>query len=73
MEPQLGGGVSFRYVESSALVAAGLEGDATAMRAIRGEGVRVGTGGNWGVGLHAANPHNSTAPVSHLKSTRLDL
>ena len=41
MEPHFAGGVSFRYIESSALVAAGLEGDETAMRAIRGEGLRV--------------------------------
>ena len=41
MEPEFAGGVSFRYVETSALVAAGLEGDATAVRAIRGDGVRI--------------------------------
>lgn len=41
MEPRFAGGVSFRYVETSALVAAGLEGDATAVRAIRGEGLRI--------------------------------
>lgn len=41
MEPKFAGGVSFRYVETSALVAAGLEGDATAVRAIRGEGLRI--------------------------------
>lgn len=41
MEPTFAGGVSFRYVETSALVAAGLEGDATAVRAMRGEGMRI--------------------------------
>lgn len=41
MEPKFAGGVSFRYVETSALVAAGLEGDATAVRAIRSEGLRI--------------------------------
>ena len=41
MEPHFAGGVSVRYIESSALVAAGLEGDATAIQAIRGEGLRV--------------------------------
>jgi predicted nucleic acid-binding protein len=40
-EPAFAGGVTYRYVESSALVAAGLERDATAMQAIRGEGVRI--------------------------------
>jgi len=40
-EPSFPGGVSFRYIESSALVAAVLEGDATAVQAIRGEGVRI--------------------------------
>lgn len=41
MEPTLAGGVSFRYIETSALVAAGLEGDAAAVQAIRGEGLRI--------------------------------
>jgi len=41
MEPSFPGGVSFRYIETSALVAAGLEGDATAVQAIRGEGLRI--------------------------------
>lgn len=41
MEPRFAGGVSFRYVETSALVAAGLEGDATAVQSIRGEGLRI--------------------------------
>lgn len=41
MEPTFAGGVIFRYVETSALIAAGLEGDATAVRAIRGEGLRI--------------------------------
>lgn len=41
MEPRIAGGFSFRYVETSALVAAGLEGDAAAVRAIRGEGLRI--------------------------------
>lgn len=41
MEPRFPGGVSFRYIETSALVAAGLEQDATAVQAIRGEGMRV--------------------------------
>jgi len=41
MEPTFAGGVSFRYVETSALVAAGLEGDVTAVNAIRGEGRRI--------------------------------
>jgi predicted nucleic acid-binding protein len=40
MEPKLAGGASVRYVETSALVAAALEGDAAARQAIRGEGVR---------------------------------
>lgn len=40
-EPQFAGGAAFRYVETSALVAAGVEKDATAIQAIRGEGVRV--------------------------------
>lgn len=40
-EPQFAGGATFRYVETSALVAAGVEKDATAIQAIRGEGVRV--------------------------------
>ena len=39
-EPQFAGGVACRYVESSALVAAGLERDAAAVLAIRGEGAR---------------------------------
>ena len=41
MEPKFAGGASFRYFETSALVAAGLEGDTTAVRAIRGEGLRI--------------------------------
>lgn len=40
-EPAFAGGAAFRYVETSALVAAGVERDATAIQAIRGEGVRV--------------------------------
>ena len=40
VEPQLAGGAAFRYIETSALVAAGVERDATAMHAVRGEGVR---------------------------------
>lgn len=40
-EPQLAGGAAYRYVESSALFAAGIEQDVTAIQAIRGEGVRV--------------------------------
>jgi len=41
MEPKFAGGVSFRYVETSALVAAGLEGDAAAVQSIRGDGLRI--------------------------------
>lgn len=41
MEPKFAGGTDFRYVETSALVAAALDGEATAIQAIRGEGVRV--------------------------------
>jgi predicted nucleic acid-binding protein len=40
-EPQLAGGVRVRYVETSALVAAALEGDQSAVVAIRGEGMRI--------------------------------
>ena len=40
-EPKFAGGAAFRYIETSALVAAGVERDATATRAIRGEGVRL--------------------------------
>lgn len=39
-EPVFPGGASARYIESSALIAAKLEGDATAWQAIRGEGQR---------------------------------
>jgi predicted nucleic acid-binding protein len=39
-EPQFAGGAIGRYVESSALIAARLEGDESARQAILGEGVR---------------------------------
>lgn len=39
-EPALAGGTSLRYIETSALLAAGLEHDAGAQRAVRGEGER---------------------------------
>lgn len=39
-EPVFPGGTAARYIESSALIAAKLEGDATAWQAIRGEGER---------------------------------
>jgi predicted nucleic acid-binding protein len=39
-EPAFPGGASVRYIESSALIAAKLEGDAGAWQAIRGEGQR---------------------------------
>ena len=39
-EPRFAGGSAFRYIETSALVAAGVERDVTATQAIRGEGIR---------------------------------
>jgi predicted nucleic acid-binding protein len=39
-EPVQAGGAAARYIESSALIAARLEGDANARQSIRGEGVR---------------------------------
>ena len=40
-DPRFAGGAAFRYIETSALVAAGVEREATAIQAIRGEGVRI--------------------------------
>ena len=40
-EPRFAGGAAFRYIETSALVAAGVEREATAIEAIRGEGIRI--------------------------------